>query len=153
MVTENQYTLVAVGGTFDNLHKGHETLLIKAFDIGESVIIGLTSDKMKDKETKAYAYRKKVLDDFLIKNKLIQRSSIIKLKDPYGIAVEYKNLNAIVVSEETKQTAEKINKIRDEKGLKALNIVTIPLVTGEDNIPISSTRIKKGEIDRNGKQR
>ena len=153
MESEKQYSLVAVGGTFDSLHKGHETLVKKAFDIGDSVIIGLTSDQMKDKETKPYAYRKKVLDDFLKKNKLIQRSSIIKLKDPYGLAVEDKNLNAIVVSEETKHTAEKINNIREKKCLKALNIVTIPLVTGEDNIPISSTRIKKGEIDRNGKQR
>ncbi|MGZ7050297.1 MAG: adenylyltransferase/cytidyltransferase family protein, partial [Methanobacterium sp.] len=36
---------VAVGGTFDHFHKGHEKLINKAFEIGHNVLIGVTSDK------------------------------------------------------------------------------------------------------------
>ncbi|MCJ7760087.1 adenylyltransferase/cytidyltransferase family protein, partial [Candidatus Bathyarchaeota archaeon] len=31
---------VAVGGTFDKLHRGHIKLLLKTFKIGDTVIIG-----------------------------------------------------------------------------------------------------------------
>ena len=40
------FDLVALGGTFDLIHKGHLELLEKAFSISSKSIIGLTSDKM-----------------------------------------------------------------------------------------------------------
>jgi pantetheine-phosphate adenylyltransferase len=45
----SQFTLVAMGGTFDIIHKGHITLLEKAFSISTNVIIGLTSDELAEK--------------------------------------------------------------------------------------------------------
>ena len=39
-----KYTKVCLGGTFDRIHIGHEKLLKIAFEVGEEVIIGLTSD-------------------------------------------------------------------------------------------------------------
>lgn len=39
------YRNVCVAGTFDRLHKGHEAVLRSAFESGEKVVIGLTSDK------------------------------------------------------------------------------------------------------------
>ena len=42
---QKRHKLVATGGTFDIIHKGHLALLEKAFEVSESVIIGVTSDK------------------------------------------------------------------------------------------------------------
>ncbi|TRO46069.1 phosphopantetheine adenylyltransferase, partial [Candidatus Bathyarchaeota archaeon] len=39
-----KFRKVAVGGTFDELHKGHRVLLVKAFEVGENVLIGLCTD-------------------------------------------------------------------------------------------------------------
>ena len=38
--------LVGVAGTFGPLHKGHEVLLRKAFEVGEKVLVALTTDEM-----------------------------------------------------------------------------------------------------------
>ena len=48
----SEFTLVAMGGTFDIIHKGHLTLLSKAFSISSKVIIGLTSDELAEKRGK-----------------------------------------------------------------------------------------------------
>ena len=47
-----KYELVATGGTFDIIHKGHTELLEKAFSISSNVIIGLTSDELAEKKGK-----------------------------------------------------------------------------------------------------
>ena len=39
-----KYRKIAVGGTFDKLHKGHEALLDAAFTMADEVLIGITSD-------------------------------------------------------------------------------------------------------------
>jgi pantetheine-phosphate adenylyltransferase len=54
------------------------------------------------------------------------------------------------VSEETEKTALKINQKRSEAKLTPLTIVTISMVPAENCKPISTTRIREGEIDREG---
>jgi pantetheine-phosphate adenylyltransferase len=150
-----KYEKVAVGGTFDKLHRGHKTLLTKAFETGKKVVIGLSADEFVSKMgkphvTASYAERLKELEVFLEKNSLAKRAEIVPLKDPYGLTVAGKGLDALVVSKETESTADKINKIRVNAGLAPLNIVTISMVPAENCNPISTTRIRSGEIDRNG---
>ena len=43
------FETVAVGGTFDLFHKGHLTLLRKAFEIGDHVLVGLCSESFLKK--------------------------------------------------------------------------------------------------------
>ena len=151
-----KYEKVAVGGTFDKLHRGHKALLSKAFEIGEKVVIGLSSDDFVSKMgkphiTAPYAKRLKELETFLEKNGLAKRAEIVPLNDPYGLTVSGKGLDALVVSEETESITDKINKIRVEAGLPLLKIIAISMVQAENCNPISTTRIRRGEIDRNGR--
>ena len=43
------YKTVAIGGTFDRLHKGHERFISQAFKAGREALIGLTSDRYVEK--------------------------------------------------------------------------------------------------------
>ena len=45
MMKEKRYQQVALGGTFDKFHEGHRELIKKAFEIGQEVLIGVTSDE------------------------------------------------------------------------------------------------------------
>lgn len=58
-----------------------------------------------------------------------------------------KSLEAIVVSEETYKGALIVNRAREEKGLKPLDIVTIPIIKSYLGDKISSSLIRAGLID------
>jgi pantetheine-phosphate adenylyltransferase len=151
----NKFRKVAVGGTFDELHKGHRVLLVKAFEVGENVLIGLCTDdfvkKMgKPHVTAPYEARLQELQAFLKNSGLSNKAEIIPLNDPYGNTITDKCIEALVVSEETEKTAMKINQKRSEAQLPPLKIFTINMVPAENYKPISTTRIRKGEIDREG---
>jgi pantetheine-phosphate adenylyltransferase len=151
-----RFKKVAVGGTFDELHRGHKSLLNRAFEIGEEVVIGLSSDEFvakmgKPHVTASYAERYAELEAFLKKSGSAARAEIVQLDDPYGLTISSKGLEAIVVSKETESTARKINKIRAKATLPPLKIVTVSMVPAENCGSISTTRIRSGEIDRNGR--
>ena len=146
---------VAVGGTFDKLHRGHKKLLLKAFKIGDTVMIGLTTDEMLNKAQKnhviePYESRKQELDAFLSSKGLAERAVVIPLHDSYGTTLANGGLQALVVSKETENVAKEINRRREEKGMKPLAIYVINMVNADDSIPINTTRIRRGEIDRDG---
>lgn len=150
-----RFKLVCVGGTFEVLHLGHRKLLEEAFKVSDYVLIGLTSDKFafrlgKKYRVSPYRRREARLRRFL-DTRYRGRYSIIELDDAYGVAVEMSELEAIVVSEETKVKAEEINHVRVSRGLKPLEIIVVPLILAEDGKPISSTRVVRGEVDLEGR--
>ena len=149
------FETVAVGGTFDLFHKGHLTLLRKAFEIGDHILIGLCSDSFlkklkKPHQISPYAQRLEELKKFLRTNNFLERAEITPLNDTYGITLSDKRIDAIVVSVETEPGAYEINKKRKSLGMPSLPIVTVKMVLSEDHYPISSTRIWFEEIDREG---
>ena len=150
-----KFEKVAVGGTFDELHKGHKTLLDKAFEVGNKVVIGLSSDEFvsrmgKPHETASYNERHKELDVYLKQSGLAKRAEVVPLNDPFGLTISGKDLDALIVSKETQRTAEKINEKRQSSKLPPLEIIAVNMVPAENHVPISTTRIRTGEIDRNG---
>ncbi len=152
---KKKFATVAVGGTFDEFHKGHRALLKMAFKVGNHVLIGLCSDAFvkklrKPHEIVPYETRLEDLKSFLRKLGVLERGEIIPLNDPYGVTVSRNSLDAIVVSKETEPRAHEINEKRRSKGLPPLMIIVIDMILAEDYIPISSTRICMGEIDHEG---
>lgn len=144
-----KYNKVAVGGTFDKFHEGHKKLLSTAFEIAETVEIGVTSDAFGGLKGDIDSCEERIasLKSFF---KDMSNFIIVPLDDPYGTTVYDSSFDAIVVSEETEPTAIKINEIRASKNMKLLDIVVVSFVLAYDGTPISSTRIRRGEIDKNG---
>ncbi len=143
---------VAVGGTFEPLHDGHKALLKKACELskGGELIIGLTSDAMARKRTREvldYDERLKAVKSFIEECGIVP--VILELNDPYGPTV-YENFDYIVVSPETYPVARQINELRRKRRLKEIKIIKVDYVLAKDGIPISSTRIKRGDIDIHG---
>jgi len=152
---KKRFETVAVGGTFDLFHRGHRVLLIKAFEVGNRVLIGLCSDDFVEKMSKPhrivpYAKRLEELKNLLKKNGVLERAEIMPLDDAYGITLSERRIDAIVVSEETEPRAREINEKRKSLGMSPLPIITVNMVLSEDHYPISSTRIWFEEIDREG---
>jgi cytidyltransferase-like protein len=147
--------IVGVAGTFGPLHQGHKLLLHQAFEVGEKVLIALTTElmlqhKIKKEKIPSYEERKQILDIYLKAEGYQGRYEIIPLNDKYGVAITLPEQEGIVVSEDTVGGAEEINKIRIQKGFNPLTIFTIKLLLAQDGSPISSTRIRKKEIDPKG---
>ena len=140
---------VVVGGTFEFLHKGHRALLRKAFEIGDSIIIGITADGFKEECGRSFEERKRMVENF-IKN-FGKEFQIVKINDKFGPTLR-EDFDLIVVSRETRKTAEEINEVRRKKGMKEMEIVEIPIFYAEDLLPISSRRIREGDIDEEGRR-
>lgn len=144
-----KYNKVAVGGTFDKFHDGHKKLLSTAFEIGDIIEIGVTSDAFGGLKGDIDSCKVRMgnLNSFFADK---SNFSVIPLDDPYGTTIYDEDFEAIVVSEETEPTAVKINQIRISKGMKPLDIVVVSFVLAYDGNPISSTRIRSGEINQSG---
>ena len=116
------------------------------------VLIGLTSDAMarkwKRRKIEDFKYRKKELEGFVRKEFNI-KPKIVKIEDKFGPTLK-EDFDYIVVSPETYKTALLINKERQKRNKKPIKIVKINFTLAKDKKPIFSTRIFKGEIDRDG---
>lgn len=151
------FQVVAMGGTFDEIHAGHIALLSKAFEQGKKVIIGISSDsfadrrKGKNKINHNYAERVANLKQTINSKFGPVIYEITKLGDEYGPAAESAMVNALVASSETAEKINGLNKIRRENGLIPLELIVVDMIRSEDGQPISSSRIRAGEINSSGK--
>ena len=152
-----KFHLVALGGTFDILHKGHMALLQKGFSISSKVIIGLTGDEFATKKGKSllhnYFQRYNTLESTIEKNFPNSQYEISKLDNDFGPAVLEKEVEALIVSEETTEQGHVLNRLRNERRLPPVEIVSVPMVLATDGKRISTSRIKNSEIDAEGNLR
>jgi pantetheine-phosphate adenylyltransferase len=151
-----KYKHAVVGGTFDRFHIGHQKLLIAAFHSSAKVTIGLANEQLtQDKyflhAIEDYKTRENYLLAFLRTNNLLEKAEIIRINDIYGGSDINHDYDAIFATEGTLPNVKKINQKRMENNLPELFIELVPYVKSSDHEPVTSSRIRKGEIDRDGK--
>lgn len=151
-----RHRTLTLGGTFWPLHRGHRALLEAGFEDGLEVFIGLASDEMINKrkagaDIPPYGERKRAILGYLEERGYLDRAHVFRIEDEYGFAADFPNLQAIAVTEETLHNANKINERRKARGMKPMDLILVDLVPADDGKPISSTRIRKGEIDAEGR--
>ena len=152
-----KYNIVVCGGTFDHFHKGHREFLRYGLSIGKKLLLGLTTDKYirhkkLNNSIESYEKRKDSIEKFLKSEKALERVEIEPIEDIYIPKVwESLLIEAIIVSKNTIENAKKINLERQEHKKYPLVVKTFPLVKNNNNEYISSSKIRNGTMDREGK--
>ena len=141
-----------LGGTFDRLHDGHRALILGTSLECDHLQIHVTSDAMitnKGPLIQDIDTRLNQLQEMLVQESI--NASLHVLHDRYGPAVSLEKSSVIGCTEETLSSCEEINKIRIEGGLSPLRIVKIGHILDEGGHILSSSRIRSGIVDQNGK--
>lgn len=150
------YSHLILGGTFDHFHLGHQRFIEKGAQMTKQMTIGIVSEKMLSKKilsqgVEGYEKRKTSVREFLSKKGLLEKTKIIPLTDIYGIGKSARNIDAVLVTKATYSNALKINDLRRKLGMNRLAVEGVDFVTANDGKPITSEKIRMGEIDRQGK--
>ena len=123
--------------------------------LSDEVTLGITSDwfakSMKGAEVQSYEERRMAVNDYLSQIGARDRIQVVVLEDVFGPTLKDKALDAIFVTVDTVQNALKLNQVRRQSGLRPLEVVIVPKVLAEAGGFVSSTRIRAGEIDSDGR--
>ncbi len=144
-----------LGGTFDHLHNGHKYFIKTALDRSEKITIGIATDsftknKLFPASLENYKTREKSLRNFINNNGYTTRVQIIPINDIYGTSLKDPNIGALFVTTHGLPNAKIINQKRTKIKFPKLIINKVSYLRGDYGRVISSTRIRKGEIDRRG---
>lgn len=151
------YNLVVCGGTFDHFHKGHAYFLEKVTSLANEILVGITddeyaADKKGNDPIEAFRIRKSAVEHFLREKKIYNRTKVATINSVfYPPEWEALPIEAIVVTSQSAKGAQIINQDRGKKGLSHLDVVTCDIVYDEGGLPVSSSRIRNGEINREGR--
>nr|KXH70706.1 MAG: hypothetical protein AM325_10925 [Candidatus Thorarchaeota archaeon SMTZ1-45] len=104
--------------------------------------------KSDRKLIQSYDERYAELTKFIQSEFDIERSSIFPIETTEGGADKMKDLDALIVSDEigVVQNAFDINQMRIDNNLKRFHIIVVPRVRTKDGRPLSSSRLRRGEI-------
>jgi pantetheine-phosphate adenylyltransferase len=153
----NKYKLVVCGGTFDLFHAGHKSFIQDALASSEKVLLGITDDGYiqnfkNNLGVEDFQSRKFAVERFLSLIGASDRVQIVGINNAYEPYLETSiNYEAIIVTQQTEKAAIEINAKRLQNGIPQLEVVVSQMKKAQDGGIISSTRIRNGEINREGK--
>jgi len=138
-----------LGGTFDHIHGGHKVLItIAAMSVRKTLAVGITGEvllqKKKHKEfLETFEQRRRSVLEFLgwiVKYTLKYDLDILteELVDIYGPSI-HPQMQVLIVSEETAQGGEAVNKKRIELGHEPCQLVILRLLDSGISGKMSST--------------
>ena len=141
-----------IGGTFDRFHSGHMSLIEAGLSHCKKIEVWITDDviaQSKDSLVKNWDERKADLENST--SMYSSRISIHLLSDEFGPAIVNQHATAIICTNETIDNCLEINFQRKEKGLGPLEIISVDKLISWTGKPISSSLIRSGVMDREGK--
>lgn len=149
------YKLVAMGGTFDHFHIGHQHFIDFAADLSEKMVIGLTTLQLTKSKTFAHT-----IESFTIRKRSIikyckkmgYQCQVVELNDIYGPTISDPEIQAVCVTQETQLGAKKINQTRDKLHMRPLPVHVCQMLTNDYGDIICSSLIRSGAIDRQGQR-
>ncbi|GAA5964777.1 hypothetical protein JCM8115_005731 [Rhodotorula mucilaginosa] len=155
------YPVVALGGTFDHLHSGHKILLTMAASItSRKLIVGVTDDALlKTKKFRDWLeplpFRIRNVENFIALIRPEIECACVPLQDVYGPTATDPEIEALVVSDETRAGGQAINTLRASRSLSILRIFCIALVAestpsrvpSSTNLPAEALTTKKDDDD------
>ncbi len=149
----DRVSLCLIGGTFDRFHVGHEHLLNTCLEKSDTVQVWLISDEIAKKKNPLILSWDERKNDILVwveKFGFSENLTIHLLNDSIGPAATTQEADAIGCTTETRAACEDINSRRQHRGLPQLSIIEANHVSSPDGNIISSSRIRAGEIGRDG---
>jgi pantetheine-phosphate adenylyltransferase len=153
-----RYRHAVLGGTFDRFHLGHAALLARAFFVGRQVSIGVTTDaflaahpKPLARRIQPYAVRRQGVLRWIRSHYPTRLAQAVQLSNPFGRSIEL-GYDVLVVSADTRAGGRAVNVERHRRHRPPIPIEVVPVVLADDLQPISSRRIRAGEIDRRGRR-
>lgn len=148
-----KYKVIGMGGSFDHFHAGHQAFLRFAASVSNEIWVGIATDTLTRHKAfqgslESYAVRSQNVSEFLDAEQIPSR--IFPLNDPCGPTLEGSPVEAIVVTDVTKQGGEFINQCRVNLRLPALPIEICEMLKDEFGEHLSSTNIRAGQVSRTG---
>lgn len=133
-----EFSTSAVGGTFDHLHDGHKILLqMTMFVASRRVIVGVTGPQLL--VNKKFSEVLEPLDRRVsLVCKYLQKNldagvdfNIYQINDICGPTGFVKEIDALVISQETAKGAAFVNDYRKKQGFPELEIITVAVIGGD----------------------
>ncbi len=140
-----------IGGTFDRFHAGHRNLLVSGLSKCQTIEVWVSVDSIaRAKDSRVNPWEQRVEEIKQTLDADLDRLEFHELDNLHGPAQTHEQASAIICTSETMPECETINRIRRESGMYELEIICVDHTISWDNKPISSSRIRNGEIDREG---
>lgn len=160
MKDPRMFICACTGGTYGPLHEGHKKLFSYAFNLSDSVVVRLTTDRyIGEFSRKQFRELIQPYDERF--GKLYEhldqfyggRFEILPLDGKEDCtSCKFRDLSEVmIVGQDSLAKAYKLNLRRRESGLYEVYIIGVPAELSDDRERISSTRIRAKEIDRKGK--